>query len=199
VTAKASIRSIGGLSKHRIYIEDVYPVVDGGRFPVKRIVGEEVDVWADIFRDGACRARGGASVAARRSRQMAPRSDGAARQRPLDGKLHASQGRTLRLCHRGLVPRSQVFGKHGTFDNCINRLPDIAAMGFGVLYLTPIHPIGRVNRGFISAISRSVHQPRAGKLIENLVTGERHIIEWGGVRLRIDQQQDPALLFRCLT
>jgi len=24
-------------------------------------------------------------------------------------------------------------------------------------------------------------------------------IEWGGVRLRIDQQQDPALLIRCLT
>ena len=24
-------------------------------------------------------------------------------------------------------------------------------------------------------------------------------IEWGGVRLRIDQRQDPALLFRCLT
>src|SRR5262249_49596396 len=37
------------------------------------------------------------------------------------------------------------------------------------------------------------------KFIENLVTGERHVIEWGGVRLRIDQQQDPALLFRCLT
>src|SRR5260370_22874225 len=52
VTDNASIRSVGDLSKHRIYIEDVYPVVDGGRFPVKRIVGEEVDVWADIFRDG---------------------------------------------------------------------------------------------------------------------------------------------------
>src|SRR5262249_27331474 len=52
VTANASIRSVGDLSKHRIYIEDVYPVVDGGRFPVKRIVGEEVEVWADIFRDG---------------------------------------------------------------------------------------------------------------------------------------------------
>jgi len=25
------------------------------------------------------------------------------------------------------------------------------------------------------------------------------LIEWGGVGLRIDQQQDPALLFRCLT
>src|SRR5262249_15930603 len=52
VTANASIRSVGDLSTHRIYIEDVYPVVDGGRFPVKRIVGEEVEVWADIFRDG---------------------------------------------------------------------------------------------------------------------------------------------------
>jgi hypothetical protein len=46
-----------------------------------------------------------------------------------------------------MMPRSQspVFGKHGTFDDCINRLPDIAAMGFDVLYLTHIHPIGRVN------------------------------------------------------
>src|SRR5499427_2474562 len=52
VTANASIRSVGDLSKHRIYLEDVYPVVDGGRFPVKRIVGEEVEVWADIFGDG---------------------------------------------------------------------------------------------------------------------------------------------------
>jgi starch synthase (maltosyl-transferring) len=33
--------------------------------------------------------------------------------------------------------------------------------------------------------------------IENLVTGERRIIEWGGVRLRIDPIDDPALLFRC--
>ena len=37
------------------------------------------------------------------------------------------------------------------------------------------------------------------KFIENLVSGERHVLEWGGVRLRIDQQQDPALLFRCFT
>jgi starch synthase (maltosyl-transferring) len=34
--------------------------------------------------------------------------------------------------------------------------------------------------------------------IENLVTGERLRTEWGGVRLRIDPEQDPALLFRCL-
>jgi starch synthase (maltosyl-transferring) len=34
--------------------------------------------------------------------------------------------------------------------------------------------------------------------VENLVTGERLPIEWGGVRLRIDQARDPALLFRCI-
>jgi starch synthase (maltosyl-transferring) len=34
--------------------------------------------------------------------------------------------------------------------------------------------------------------------IENLITGERHTVEWGGVRLSIDPEQDPALLFRCL-
>jgi hypothetical protein len=28
---------------------------------------------------------------------------------------------------------------------------------------------------------------------------EGHDLEWGGVRLRIDQQEDPALLFRCFT
>jgi starch synthase (maltosyl-transferring) len=34
--------------------------------------------------------------------------------------------------------------------------------------------------------------------IENLMTCERHAIEWGGVRLRLDPLRDPALLFRCL-
>ena len=34
--------------------------------------------------------------------------------------------------------------------------------------------------------------------VENLVTGERYPIEWGGIRLRIDPARDPAVLFRCL-
>ncbi len=33
--------------------------------------------------------------------------------------------------------------------------------------------------------------------LENLVTGQRHRLEWGGVRLTIDAETDPALLFRC--
>src|ERR1700685_194229 len=34
--------------------------------------------------------------------------------------------------------------------------------------------------------------------VENLITGERYPVEWGGIRLRIDPVRDPALLFRCL-
>ncbi|TRZ54785.1 MAG: alpha-1,4-glucan--maltose-1-phosphate maltosyltransferase [Rhodocyclaceae bacterium] len=47
-----------------------------------------------------------------------------------------------------LFPRSCRIGKqtHGSFAGVIERLPDIAAMGFDVLYLPPIHPIGRTFR-----------------------------------------------------
>jgi starch synthase (maltosyl-transferring) len=49
-----------------------------------------------------------------------------------------------------LFPRSQAQfdtgGRHGTFDDVIARLPAIRAMGFDVLYLTPIHPIGASHR-----------------------------------------------------
>ncbi|GAA2013407.1 alpha-1,4-glucan--maltose-1-phosphate maltosyltransferase [Microbacterium ulmi] len=36
--------------------------------------------------------------------------------------------------------------KSGTFRSAVRRLPAVAAMGFQVLYLPPIHPIGRINR-----------------------------------------------------
>jgi starch synthase (maltosyl-transferring) len=36
--------------------------------------------------------------------------------------------------------------KHGTFATAAERIPAVAAMGFDVLYLPPIHPIGRINR-----------------------------------------------------
>jgi starch synthase (maltosyl-transferring) len=37
-------------------------------------------------------------------------------------------------------------GRHGTLRDCESWLPYIAAMGFDVLYLPPIHPIGRTFR-----------------------------------------------------
>jgi starch synthase (maltosyl-transferring) len=36
--------------------------------------------------------------------------------------------------------------RHGTFGTAAKRLAGVAAMGFDVVYLPPIHPIGRVNR-----------------------------------------------------
>jgi starch synthase (maltosyl-transferring) len=37
----------------RIAIEQIQPAVDGGRFPVKRAVGQAITVTADVFTDGA--------------------------------------------------------------------------------------------------------------------------------------------------
>jgi starch synthase (maltosyl-transferring) len=36
--------------------------------------------------------------------------------------------------------------RHGTFATAAQRLPAIAAMNFDVVYLPPIHPIGKINR-----------------------------------------------------
>jgi starch synthase (maltosyl-transferring) len=47
-----------------------------------------------------------------------------------------------------LFPRSYspTSGKHGTFRDLIAHLPYVASMGFDVLYLPPIHPLGRAFR-----------------------------------------------------
>lgn len=47
-------------------------------------------------------------------------------------------------------PRSEGAQLHpprsGTFTSAARRLPEIASMGFDVIYLPPIHPIGAINR-----------------------------------------------------
>jgi starch synthase (maltosyl-transferring) len=47
-----------------------------------------------------------------------------------------------------LFPRStsEVEGRHGTLADAARLLPDIAELGFQVVYLPPIHPIGRTHR-----------------------------------------------------
>ena len=36
----------------RIQIQDVWPILDCGRYPPKRTLGDPVEVWATIFKDG---------------------------------------------------------------------------------------------------------------------------------------------------
>src|ERR1051326_246667 len=45
----ASTRDI---ARARFLIEDVYPSIEQGRYPAKRIQGERIEVWADVFREG---------------------------------------------------------------------------------------------------------------------------------------------------
>jgi len=47
-----------------------------------------------------------------------------------------------------MFPRSCASdsSRHGTFKDCENRLSYIVEMGFDVLYLPPIHPVGQTNR-----------------------------------------------------
>jgi len=239
----------------RIAIEEVYPEVEGGRHPIKRVVDEELEIQADIFCDGHDRLRavvkfaqegrewretplvlfdndrwvgrirldqlglwhytieawidrfeswldecakkldagqnielelieGRAIVATALAR---PRADDSAHLRTL--LRNFDSGDTCRRTElmlspvlrelmarcqpRGEVarysrelevivdrksalfaawyemfPRSQgnVPGKSASFDDCVARLPEIAKLGFDVVYLVPIHPIGRVNR-----------------------------------------------------
>jgi len=232
-------------------IEDIYPCVDGGRYPVKRIAGESVEVWADIFREGhdvfaaallwrpetskdwrrepmalynndrwhghftplepgaylfaieawtdrfatwrkefTLRKEAGQdlSLSAREGHdllvELKPRERKArliveayakkfaaennislllddalaAAMQETEAQPDLTRSHTIPLLAERvrarsgawyeMVPRSQgsVAGRHGTFDDCIARVPDIAALGFDVVYLTPIHPVGHTNR-----------------------------------------------------
>ena len=244
---------------HRVVIEHVEPEVDGGRFPIKRTVGEEVRVRADIYADGhdllgamllyravgdgtwaevpmrvvnndrwgasfrvktlgryaytivawvdafrtwsadlRKRADAGQEIAvdvligAEIVRAAAGRASGrdakklteAAAQLKASAKadretalgiavnpelaslVSGNRDRTADARYEKelavvvdvekarfsawyeMFPRSCTTDpkRHGTFRDCVDRLPYIAGMGFDVLYLPPIHPIGRAER-----------------------------------------------------
>src|SRR6202022_1163398 len=238
-------------ARARFLIEDVYPSIEQGRYPVKRIQGEPIEVWADIFRDGheviaaalVWRREGekGWDRSAMRLHEndrwtgsFVPHDPGRyvyaieawtdafaswrrdfllKREAGQNLDLEAKEGRELLadvapkdkraratiesaraefdrtgnadvllsealravmadqqprpdltrsagfplvidplLARAGawyeMFPRSQsaIAGQHGTFDDCIARLPELAALGFDVIYLPPIHPIGRIHR-----------------------------------------------------
>ena len=63
------------------------------------------------------------------------------RQRALFGSWYAFFPRS-----EGAAPDEQGVLRSGTFRTAAERLPAVAAMGFDVVYLPPIHPIGTVNR-----------------------------------------------------
>ncbi len=72
---------------------------------------------------------------------------------PTAARCVSSATRAGRGAWYEFFPRSEGAMKHadgswqsGTFRTAAQRLPAIAAMGFDVVYIPPIHPIGRTNR-----------------------------------------------------
>jgi starch synthase (maltosyl-transferring) len=64
-------------------------------------------------------------------------------------RIRVDRRRALFSAWYELFPRSEgavLPRQSGTFQTAAKRLPAVAEMGFDVLYLPPIHPIGRVNR-----------------------------------------------------
>ena len=204
----------------RVIVEGVQPEIDGGRFPIKRTVGESVSVTVDLFADGRdliagvlkyrlAAGSGSAQDAADPAWTEVPLSDlgndrwGASFAVTEPGeyeytveawidrfgtwsagviaKAEAGQDVTSELLEGAplaehdrhesttyerilrvivdpvrarfgawyeMFPRSCTDdpARSGTFREAEARLPDIAAMGFDVVYLPPVHPIGRTHR-----------------------------------------------------
>ncbi len=65
-----------------------------------------------------------------------------------DLRVVVDRNRALFSAWYEFFPRSfgSVPGRHGTLKDCERLLPEIARMGFDIIYLPPIHPIGVTNR-----------------------------------------------------
>ncbi len=77
-----------------------------------------------------------------------------------------------------MFPRSQgtTPGASGTFRDCIRRLPELQEMGFDVIYLPPIHPIGRTHRkGKNNALTAAPDDPGCPWAIGNELGGHKSI------------------------
>jgi starch synthase (maltosyl-transferring) len=114
-----------------------------------------LSTWAALLRDTAGDTKGQSDAAAMKAIALDPaRASMAARY--ADRRFGASATRELVADRKRagfstwyeLFPRSATGEpkRHGTFRDVEARLPYVAQLGFDVLYLPPIHPIGRINR-----------------------------------------------------
>jgi starch synthase (maltosyl-transferring) len=170
---------------YHIVIEDVAPIVDGGRYPAKTVVGEHLPVSATVWRDGHLpltvdvRWTGPDGTQVRRSMHLvdtdldrwhttvvatapgrwlfrleACTQTGQARQIVTSGshsvyadRLRAAFGSWYEVFPRSSGGRdADGRPRHGTFVTAMADLPRVAEMGFDVIHLAPIHPIGRLRR-----------------------------------------------------
>ncbi|MDX5410559.1 MAG: alpha-1,4-glucan--maltose-1-phosphate maltosyltransferase [Thauera sp.] len=139
----------------RIEPDDVRLAVRGGaelaEAAAARAGGEDrerLSAWARALREDA------ADAGVLKARALDPECAAAAARHP-DRRFAAFQEPLPVDVDRPLArfgawyeffPRSLAAPAHGTLADCIEQLPRVAAMGFDVVYLPPIHPIGRERR-----------------------------------------------------
>ncbi len=135
--------------------------------------------WAALLRDTADDTKGHRDAAAMKAIALDPaRASMAARSADrrfaatATGELIADRKRAQFSTWYELFPRSAAGEpkRHGTFRDVEARLQYVAQLGFDVLYLPPIHPIGRINRkganNALTAASEDVGSPWAIGSIE---------------------------------
>ena len=84
-----------------------------------------------------------------------PRQTWVDRQRALYGAWYEFFPRS-----EGAAPDADGVLRSGTFRTAAERLPAVAEMGFDVVYLPPIHPVGKVNRkGPNNTLTPGPHDP----------------------------------------
>jgi len=122
------------------------------RSAAERAVGPDVALlrtWADTLCQGCVTDTVEFALSDQLSRRMAAYSDRQlsttyAKELPVVVEREkAGYGAWYEMFPRSCGPDPS---RHGTLRDCENRLPYVAGMGFDVLYLPPIHPIGRTHR-----------------------------------------------------
>ncbi len=123
-------------------------LVDQAAARIGKTAGKTLRQWAARLRSGdesATQAALSAELATAMA-SHADRRDAARYARELQVQVDRERGRFSAWYE--MFPRSAGFtpGAHGTLKDCEQRLPYVASMGFDVLYLPPIHPIGLAHR-----------------------------------------------------
>lgn len=122
---------------------------------------ERLEVWARRMEDpGDLRARVRAALDGallETMRRCADRGQASRYERVIE--LRAERERARSGAWYEFFPRScsREPGRHGTLRDAEERLEYIASMGFDVVYLPPIHPIGRTHRKGPNNAERATH------------------------------------------
>ncbi|HSE67201.1 MAG TPA: alpha-1,4-glucan--maltose-1-phosphate maltosyltransferase [Gemmatimonadales bacterium] len=133
--------------------QDLAPELEIGARLLEAAAGRAGGTDADFLRGQAAALRGPGDPVAQARRALDAQLEAAASRWP-DRGLSVRYHRELRVqverprarfsTWYEMFPRStaETPGRHGTLADCVKRLDYVAEMGFDVLYLPPIHPIG---------------------------------------------------------